>query len=197
MGAQSIMLVVGLGNPGEKYARTRHNAGFWFVDELARRHGGSFRTESKHQGELARINLTVAGTRQELWLLKPTTFMNRSGASIASVSHFYKIPPGSILVAHDELDLVAGTVRLKLAGGHGGHNGLRDTIAAIGADFWRLRLGIGHPGHKDLVLDYVLQRASAADEQSIENAIGKAADVLPLLLKQGGEKAMTRLHTTN
>ncbi len=197
MGAQSIMLVVGLGNPGEKYARTRHNAGFWFVDELARRHGGSFRTESKHQGELARINLTVAGTRQELWLLKPTTFMNRSGASIASVSHFYKIPPGSILVAHDELDLVAGTVRLKLAGGHGGHNGLRDTIAAIGADFWRLRLGIGHPGHKDLVLDYVLQRASAADEQSIENAIGKAADVLPLLLEQGGEKAMTRLHTTN
>ena len=197
MGAQSIMLVVGLGNPGEKYARTRHNAGFWFVDELARRHGGAFRTESKHQGELARINLTVAAARQELWLLKPTTFMNRSGAAIASVSHFYKIPPGAILVAHDELDLAAGTVRLKLAGGHGGHNGLRDTIAAIGADFWRLRLGIGHPGHKDLVLDYVLQRASAADEQSIENAIGKAADVLPLLLEQGGEKAMTRLHTTN
>ena len=197
MGAQSIMLVVGLGNPGEKYARTRHNAGFWFVDELARRHGGSFRAESKHQGELARISLMVAGSRQELWLLKPTTFMNRSGGSIASVSHFYKISPGSILVAHDELDLAAGTVRLKLAGGHGGHNGLRDTISAIGADFWRLRLGIGHPGHKDLVLDYVLQRAAAADEHAIENAIGKAADVLPLLLEQGGEKAMTRLHTTN
>jgi PTH1 family peptidyl-tRNA hydrolase len=123
--------------------------------------------------------------------------MNRSGGSIASVSHFYKISPGSILVAHDELDLAAGTVRLKLAGGHGGHNGLRDTISAIGADFWRLRLGIGHPGHKDLVLDYVLQRAAAADEHAIENAIGKAADVLPLLLEQGGEKAMTRLHTTN
>lgn len=197
MGAQSIQLVVGLGNPGEKYARTRHNAGFWFVDELARRHGGSFRNESKHQGELTRISLTVAGSRQDIWLLKPTTFMNRSGGSIASVSHFYKILPTSILVAHDELDLPAGTVRLKLAGGHGGHNGLRDTIAAVGADFWRLRLGIGHPGHKDLVLDYVLQRASSADEQSIESAIGKAADVLPLLLEQGGEKAMTRLHTTN
>jgi len=197
VGAQSIQLVVGLGNPGEKYARTRHNAGFWFVDELARRHGGSFRTDSKHQGELTRISLTVAGSRQDIWLLKPTTFMNRSGGSIASVSHFYKIPPTSILVAHDELDLPAGTVRLKLAGGHGGHNGLRDTISAVGADFWRLRLGIGHPGHKDLVLDYVLQRASSADEQSIESAIGKAADVLPLLLEQGGEKAMTRLHTTN
>jgi PTH1 family peptidyl-tRNA hydrolase len=195
--AQSIMLVVGLGNPGDKYSRTRHNAGFWFVDELARRFGGSFRVEGKHQGELARISLTVAGSRQELWLLKPTTFMNRSGGSIASVSHFYKIPASSILVAHDELDLPAGTVRLKLAGGHGGHNGLRDTIAAIGADFWRLRLGIGHPGHKDLVLDYVLQRASAADEQAIQSAIDKAVDVLPLLLEQGGEKAMTRLHTTN
>jgi PTH1 family peptidyl-tRNA hydrolase len=195
--AQSIMLVVGLGNPGDKYSRTRHNAGFWFVDELARRFGGSFRLEGKHQGELARISLTVAGSRQELWLLKPTTFMNRSGGSIASVSHFYKIPASSILVAHDELDLPAGTVRLKLAGGHGGHNGLRDTIAAIGADFWRLRLGIGHPGHKDLVLDYVLQRASAADEQAIQSAIDKAVDVLPLLLEQGGEKAMTRLHTTN
>jgi len=195
--AQSIMLVVGLGNPGDEYSRTRHNAGFWFVDELARRFGGSFRLEGKHQGELARISLTVAGLRQELWLLKPTTFMNRSGGSIASVSHFYKIPASSILVAHDELDLPAGTVRLKLAGGHGGHNGLRDTIAAIGADFWRLRLGIGHPGHKDLVLDYVLQRASAADEQAIQSAIDKAVDVLPLLLEQGGEKAMTRLHTTN
>ena len=197
MSAQSIMLVVGLGNPGEKYARTRHNAGFWFVDELARRFGGAFRVEGKHQGELARVSLSVAGLRQELWLLKPTTFMNRSGGSIASVSHFYKIPASSILVAHDELDLPAGTVRLKLAGGHGGHNGLRDTIAAIGADFWRLRLGIGHPGHKDLVLDYVLQRASAADEQAIQSAIDKAVDVLPLLLEQGGEKAMTRLHTTN
>ena len=197
MSAQSIMLVVGLGNPGEKYARTRHNAGFWFVDELARRFGGAFRVEGKHQGELARVSLSVAGLRQELWLLKPTTFMNRSGGSIASVSHFYKIPASSILVAHDELDLPAGTVRLKLAGGHGGHNGLRDTIAAIGADFWRLRLGIGHPGHKDLVLDYVLQRASAADEQAIQSAIDKAVDVLPLLLEQGGEKAMTRLHTAN
>lgn len=189
--SQALKLIVGLGNPGDKYLRTRHNAGFWFVEELARRHGGTFRNESKQQGELARVR--VAG--DELWLLKPTTFMNRSGASISSVANFYRILPGEILVAHDELDLPAGVVRLKFGGGHGGHNGLRDTSAAIGADYWRLRLGIGHPGHKDLVLDYVLQRASAADEQAIQRAVLDAADVLPMLVEQGAEKAMNRLHT--
>ncbi|MBM4239670.1 MAG: aminoacyl-tRNA hydrolase [Gammaproteobacteria bacterium] len=188
--------MVGLGNPGEKYARTRHNAGFWFVDELARRHGGVFRAESKHLGEVARIRMTAdGGATPELWLLKPTTYMNRSGGSIASLANFYKVSPGEVLVAHDELDLPVGTTRLKLGGGHGGHNGLRDTIAAIGADFWRLRVGIAHPGNKDLVLDYVLQRASAADERAIQSSLERAADALPVMLGQGAEKAMNRLHT--
>lgn len=196
MAEAAIRLVVGLGNPGEKYARTRHNAGFWFVEELARRHGGQFRAEPKHQGELARVRVNgSAGTSAELWLFKPTTYMNRSGGAIASLSHFYKLPVAATLVAHDELDLLPGVARLKWAGGHGGHNGLRDSIAAVGADFWRLRLGIGHPGHKDQVLDYVLQRASAADEQHINEAILKSADLLPMLLFEGAEKAMNRLHT--
>jgi peptidyl-tRNA hydrolase, PTH1 family len=166
----AIRLVVGLGNPGEKYARTRHNAGFWFVDELARRHGGQFRAEPKHQGELARVRVNgPAGTSAELWLFKPTTYMNKSGGAIASLSHFYKLPIAATLVAHDELDLPPGVARLKWA--------------------------IGHPGHKDQVLDYVLQRASAADEQCINEAILKSADLLPVLLFEGAEKAMNRLHT--
>jgi PTH1 family peptidyl-tRNA hydrolase len=196
MAGTAIRLIVGLGNPGEKYARTRHNAGFWFVDELARRHGGVFRSEAKHQGEVARIRLTLeGGAAVEVWLLKPATYMNKSGGAIASLANFYKVAPAETLVAHDELDLPVGAARLKQGGGHGGHNGLRDTIAAIGADFWRLRLGIGHPGHKDLVLDYVLQRASAADERAITDAAARAADAVPLLLAQGAEKAMNRLHS--
>jgi len=185
-----LKLIVGLGNPGAKYVRTRHNVGYWFVDEISKRHGGIFRAESKHQGEIAalRINEDV------LWLLKPTTFMNRSGASILSLCSFYRITPAQILIVHDDLDLEVGFARLKLAGGHGGHNGLRDTIATLGADFWRLRLGIGHPGHKDLVLDYVLQCASASDEVLINEAVNSAADLLPLLLQKGHEKAMNQLH---
>ena len=196
MAGTAIRLIVGLGNPGEKYARTRHNAGFWFVDELARRHGGVFRSEAKHQGEVARIRLALeGGATVEVWLLKPATYMNKSGGAIASLANFYKVAPAETLVAHDELDLPVGAARLKQGGGHGGHNGLRDTIAAIGADFWRLRLGIGHPGHKDLVLDYVLQRASAADERAITDAATRAADAVPLMLAQGAEKAMNRLHS--
>ena len=196
MAGTAIRLIVGLGNPGEKYARTRHNAGFWFVDELARRHGGVFRSEAKHQGEVARIRLALeGGATVEVWLLKPATYMNKSGGAIASLANFYKVAPAETLVAHDELDLPVGAARLKQGGGHGGHNGLRDTIAAIGADFWRLRLGIGHPGHKDLVLDYVLQRASAADERAITDAATRAADAVPLMLTQGAEKAMNRLHS--
>ena len=191
MAELALKLVVGLGNPGEKYARTRHNAGFWLVDELARRHGGSFRNESKHQGELARIRLGGA----ELWLLKPATFMNRSGASMLSVAGFYRIAPAEMLVAHDELDLPLGSIRTKLGGGHGGHNGLRDAIATLGADFWRLRIGIGHPGHRDEVTDYVLQRASSDEERVLQEAVLEAADMLPLLIEQGPQKAMHRLHT--
>jgi PTH1 family peptidyl-tRNA hydrolase len=192
----SLKLIVGLGNPGEKYARTRHNAGFWFADEIARRYGGVFRAESRHQGELARVRITLEGGAQSgVWLLKPMTFMNKSGGSIASLANFYRVSPEEVLVAHDELDLPFGVARLKLGGGHGGHNGLRDTIATFGAEFWRMRLGIGHPGHKDLVHDYVLQRAPSDQERAIDNAVNNAVDVLPVLLSQGAEKAMNRLHT--
>lgn len=191
MSGLPLKLIVGLGNPGDRYARTRHNAGAWFVEELARRAGVAFRLERALQAELARVRMGA----EELWLMKPTTFMNVSGAPIASVGHFYKVEPAQILVAHDELDLPVGAVRLKQGGGHGGHNGLRDAIAAIGGEFWRLRLGIGHPGHKDLVHDYVLQRAGAEDEAAIRAAVSAAADELPKLLEQGAEKAMNRLHT--
>jgi PTH1 family peptidyl-tRNA hydrolase len=191
-----LKLIVGLGNPGDKYARPRHNAGWWFVEALARRHGGVFRAEPKLQSEMARVRVPIAGGASvELWLQKPTTFMNRSGAAVAAASHFYKIAPAEVLVAHDELDLPAGVARLKQGGGHGGHNGLRDTSAAIGADYWRLRLGIGHPGHKDQVLDYVLQRAGADDERAIERAVDESLDIMPLLLAEGAGKAMNRLHT--
>lgn len=185
-----LKLIVGLGNPGAQYARTRHNAGYWLVEELARRHGGAFRAESRHQGELARVRLGGA----EVWLLKPTTFMNLSGQSIGSVANFYRVPPAEILVAHDELDLPPGTTRLKEGGGHGGHNGLRDAIAVLGDKFWRLRIGIGHPGHRDQVSDYVLSRASADDERLLVEQVALAADVLPLVLEQGMQKAMLKLH---
>jgi PTH1 family peptidyl-tRNA hydrolase len=196
MTGAALKLVVGLGNPGAKYARTRHNAGWWFVEALARRHGAEFRAESRHQGEVARLRMPLqGGAVSELWLLKPTTFMNKSGGAVASLAHFHRITPAEILIAHDELDLPSGTARLKLGGGHGGHNGLRDTSAALGPDYWRLRIGIGHPGHKDLVLDYVLQRAAIEDERAIEVAVDRALDALPVLIEEGAEKAMTRLHT--
>ncbi|MHB8723089.1 MAG: aminoacyl-tRNA hydrolase [Steroidobacteraceae bacterium] len=191
MSGLPLRIIVGLGNPGPEHLVTRHNAGFWFVDLLARRHGGEFRDYRKYSGETARISIS----EQDVILLKPTTYMNRSGVSVRQLSEFYKIAPEHILVAHDELDLPAGSVRLKLGGGHGGHNGLRDTIAHIGETFWRLRLGIGHPGNKAEVIDYVLTRAPRAEEDLILEAIGTAADCMPLLLEQGAERAMTRLHS--
>src|SRR5450631_783131 len=191
MAGLSLRILVGLGNPGPEHQVTRHNAGFWFADLLARRHGGEFRDYRKFSGETARI--TVSG--QELILLKPTTYMNRSGLSIRQISDFYKIAPDDVLVAHDELDLPVGSVRLKHGGGHGGHNGLRDTIAQIGDSFWRLRLGIGHPGNKSDVIDYVLTRAPRPEEDSIMDAVNTAADAIPLLLEQGAERAMTKLHS--
>jgi peptidyl-tRNA hydrolase, PTH1 family len=191
MAGLPLRIIVGLGNPGPEHLVTRHNAGFWFVDLLARRHGGEFRDYRKYSGETARIS--IGG--QEIILLKPTTYMNRSGLSIRQLSEFFKIPPEAILVAHDELDLPVGSVRLKQGGGHGGHNGLRDTIAHIGETFWRLRLGIGHPGNKADVIDYVLTRAPRGEEDLILDAVGTAADCIPLLLEQGAERAMTRLHS--
>jgi PTH1 family peptidyl-tRNA hydrolase len=191
MAGLPLRVIVGLGNPGPEHQVTRHNAGFWFVDLLARRHGGEFRDYRKYSGETARITLNG----QEVILLKPTTYMNRSGLSVRQLSDFYKFAPEDILVAHDELDLPVGIVRLKQGGGHGGHNGLRDTIAHIGETFWRLRLGVGHPGNKAEVIDYVLTRAPRAEEDLILEAVSTAADCMPLLLEQGAERAMTRLHS--
>lgn len=191
MAGLPLRIIVGLGNPGPEHLVTRHNAGFWFVDLLARRHNSEFRDYRKYSGETARVS--IAG--QEVLLLKPTTYMNRSGLSVRQLSEFFKIPAEEILVAHDELDLPAGSVRLKQGGGHGGHNGLRDTIAHIGENFWRLRFGIGHPGNKADVIDYVLTRAPRGEEDLILEAVGTAADCMPLLFEQGAERAMTRLHS--
>ncbi|MEY4762932.1 MAG: hypothetical protein RLZZ200_2788 [Pseudomonadota bacterium] len=190
MPGTDIRLIAGLGNPGRDYAQTRHNAGFWLVDELARRHGGSWRMEPKFNGELARTRL--AG--QEVWLLKPMAYMNRSGGVTAAVAGFYKIPTQSVLVAHDELDLPVGTARLKEGGGAGGHNGLKDLIATLGAGFWRLRLGIGHPGSRDLVTDFVLGRASSAEQDRIDDGVRAAADIVPAVLEKGAAAAMQILH---
>jgi len=187
----SIDLIVGLGNPGSKYEQTRHNAGFWFVEEIARLKGAHFRPEAKFSGEVCKLVLEG----RDVWLLKPDTFMNRSGLSVHKLASFYKIPVENILVAHDELDLEPGTARLKTAGGHGGHNGLRDIIAQMGKEFHRLRIGIGHPGHRDQVSDYVLHRASKDEQISIDNSIDSALLVLSLLAEGSWEKAVHRLHS--
>lgn len=187
-----IRLIVGLGNPGPDYAATRHNVGFWFVDALAEAHGGRFRTEPKLQGELCR--LTIAGS--DLRLLKPSTYMNRSGQSVGAVSRYFDIPPAAILVAHDELDLPVGRVRLKQGGGHAGHNGLRDTIGVLGCpDFWRLRIGIDHPGDRARVIGYVLGRPSPEDANSIRDALTQAQGILDDLLVGRYQAAMNRLHS--
>ena len=188
----SLKLIIGLGNPGEEYARTRHNAGFGFVEELARRHGGAFSLEPRHHGELARIRVGAA----DLWLLKPMGFMNRRGAAAQSVAAFYKAQPAEILVAYDDLDLPPGVARLREGGGAGGHNGMRDVIAQLGVDFWRLRLGIGHPGNRDKVLGYVLSRPTIEEDILIRQSIDAAADIMPILLAEGPQQAMHRLHTS-
>jgi len=185
-----LKIIVGLGNPGPEHVLTRHNAGFWFVDALAARHGGRFRSHTKFQGDICR--LTLSGN--DITLLKPSTYMNRSGLAIRALSDYIKADVADILVVHDELDLPVGEVRFKAGGGHGGHNGLRDTITHIGADFWRLRIGVGHPGDKSEVIDYVLRRAPQAEEDTIIASIGKALDDLPVFLEQGAEKAMNSLH---
>lgn len=189
----ALRLLVGLGNPGAEYLRTRHNAGFWFVDALARAEGARFGHEAKLHGETAKIR--IGG--QSLWLLKPSTYVNKSGISVASALRYWKIEPADMLVAHDELDLPPGVARLKFDGGHGGQNGLRDIFAHLGhGRFHRLRLGIGHPGHKDRVSSWVLGRPSAADEDAILDAIAASLDVLPLAVAGEFNEAMKKLHTT-
>jgi PTH1 family peptidyl-tRNA hydrolase len=190
MAGEPLKLIVGLGNPGTEYARTRHNAGFQFADELARRYGATFRSEPRHRAELARAKIGDA----EVWLLKPMSYMNHSGDPVRSVASFYKVPLQTVLVAYDELDFPPGVVRLKQGGGAAGHNGMRDLIAQMGDGFWRLRIGIGHPGDRALVLDYVLGRPNAADGQLIREALDAAADSVPVLLNEGAQIAMNRLH---
>ena len=191
MAGTVIKVIVGLGNPGPDYARTRHNAGFWLVEELARRHGGTFRHEGKHQAELARVRING----EEIWLVKPMTFMNRSGGPVSSVLGFYKIAPAQMLVAHDEIDLPSGTIRLKEAGGAGGHNGLRDLISAQGDGFWRLRIGVGHPGVKKEVVDFVLTHAGKDEQRIIDETILAGADAIETMLRDGAQIAMNKLHS--
>jgi PTH1 family peptidyl-tRNA hydrolase len=188
----TIQLVAGLGNPGAKYEQTRHNAGFWFVDEVARQGNARFKSESKYKSEVARCSIAGNDCR----LQKPMDFMNRSGLPVASLAAFYQIPRSSILIVHDDLDLPPGTVKLKRGGGHGGHNGLRDLIPHLGGnDFLRLRIGIGHPGHRDDVVGYVLKNASRDERAIIDRAIYEAVKVLPDIISGDFDKAMKELHT--
>jgi PTH1 family peptidyl-tRNA hydrolase len=182
---------VGLGNPGPGYAKSRHNVGFWFLDRIAQAHHIDFRENGKFHGHAARI--TVNG--RECGLLKPMTFMNRSGQSVSAYAQFYRIPHPAILVVHDELDLPPGAARLKLGGGHGGHNGLRDLLTQLGdGDFARLRLGIGHPGARELVTPYVLGNPSPEDRGAIESAIDASLEFLPDILAGEFAKVMNLLH---
>lgn len=189
----TIKLIVGLANPGAEYAATRHNAGAWYVDLLAERHGQSLKDEPKFFGYTARINL--AG--QDVRLLVPTTFMNLSGKAVAAMATFYRIAPDEILVAHDELDLPPGVAKFKLGGGHGGHNGLKDIISKLGnnPNFHRLRIGIGHPGDKNKVVGFVLGKPVAGEQKLIDDAVDEAARCTEVWLKDGLVKATSRLHT--
>jgi len=186
-----IRLLVGLGNPGPEYEATRHNAGFWWLDAAARKLGVTLLPQRSWFGLAAKVS-TAQGV---VWLLQPMTYMNLSGKSVAALARFFKIEPQQILVAHDELDLMPGQVKIKCGGGHAGHNGLRDIHAQLGAaDYWRLRLGIGHPGVKAEVIDYVLRKPSAEHRELIEQTIVRSVDALDLLLAGEMERAMMKVH---
>ncbi len=187
-----IRLIVGLGNPGREYEDTRHNVGFWWVDELAQSQKINLKSETKFHGITGRGILHG----HEVLLLKPQTFMNHSGRAVGALAQFYKIEPAEILVVHDELDLQPGTARLKMGGGHGGHNGLKDIIAHLGTkDFWRLRFGIGHPGERTEVSNYVLGNPRAGDRDLINDAMHKAHSTAHLITEGKTEAAMLRLHS--
>lgn len=187
----AIRLIVGLGNPGREHERDRHNVGYWLVERLASAEGAVLRADAKYHGRVAR----VAKPGGDLWLLLPTTYMNVSGRSVGALARFFKIAPEEILVVHDELDFPPGAVRLKQGGGAAGHNGLKDIIEKLGTQaFWRLRIGIGHPGDRDVVADYVLSSPSPADREAIDAAIARALDVIPLAVAGDLAGAMHRLH---
>lgn len=189
----AIQLIVGLGNPGAEYEQTRHNAGALFVERVAAAKGVSLAADKKYFGLVGKFSHQGRDVR----LLIPTTYMNRSGQSVAALANFFRIPPAAILVAHDELDMLPGIAKLKQGGGHGGHNGLRDIIAQLGNQnsFYRLRLGIGHPGDKNLVSGFVLGRAPRSEQEKLEASIDFALDVLPEMLAGDWTKAMQQLHS--
>lgn len=188
-----IRLIVGLGNPGPEHLRDRHNVGFWFADLLASEAGARFGREAKLHGEATRVDM--AG--RPVWLLKPATFMNRSGIAVVSALRYYRIEPEQMLVAHDDLDLSPGVARLKFDGGHGGQNGLRDIFTHLGhGRFHRLRIGIGHPGNRDKVTPWVLGRPGPDDEAAMLRALDEARDALALVLAGELNEAMKRLHTS-
>ena len=192
MSHSPVKLIVGLGNPGADYERTRHNAGAWFIDQVAQQSGDTLRAEAKFFGHIAKSNHFA----EPVWLLKPSTYMNESGKAILAMAKFYKIEPEAILVAHDELDFPVGTIRIKRNGGHGGHNGLRNTIQQLHSNaFLRLRIGIGHPGNKDDVSSYVLSRPSKSDEQTILQSIQESTHAIETLIAGNLEKAFHQLHS--
>ncbi len=189
--SNSIRIIAGLGNPEDKHERTLHNAGFWFVDAVADKYGGTFRYEKKFDADCCKVSLNG----EDVWLVKPQSYMNLSGGPIRGVLDYYRLKVTGLLVAHDEIDLPPGTTRLKQGGGHGGHNGLRDIIRHCGAEFVRLRLGVGHPGEKSQVTGHVLKRGSVDVERAVEDNIDDAINVLPLLIDGDLNAAQKELHT--
>jgi len=187
---EPIELIAGLGNPDPEYLATRHNAGFWFVDALAAENGARFSPNRKLDADTTEVELSGRRIR----LLKPMTYMNESGRALSKAANFFKIPTAQMLVVYDELDLPPGRVQLKFGGGHAGHNGMRSIIQHLGPEFWRIRIGVGHPGDRSRVTNHVLRRAPAAEEELITGSIRRAIDVLPTLLERGGERAKTELH---
>jgi PTH1 family peptidyl-tRNA hydrolase len=186
-----IRLIVGLGNPGTEYERTRHNVGFWWLDGAVRKLGATLKTERTYHGLLARVNRGG----ESLWLLEPQTYMNLSGKSVAPLARFFKIAPGEMLVVHDEIDLAAGQMKLKQGGGVAGHNGLKDIQAQLGsADFWRLRIGVGHPGQRDQVADWVLCKPAPDEREAIVACVERSLDALDSLIDGPMERAMMKLH---
>lgn len=186
----SISLIVGLGNPGTEYAQTRHNAGFWYVERLAQRYGISLKSESRFHGLTGRGQIEGHDVR----LLLPSTFMNRSGQAVVPMAKFFQVPADQLLIAHDELDLASGVIRLKSAGGHGGHNGLRDIVPHLGTEFHRLRIGIGHPGHRDKVTGHVLGKAPTAEQALLDQALNEALRLTDLIVAGNISQAMNQIN---